>query len=124
MKNHKISVSEALRKLEAGESVTDCSIDFDRIKVEAIDVMKLSKGGIEVPETAIYYDDDDIAFDEDFESDWVKIDTTNQSKTEVRITLQDDIKQWIKDNHIPLDQLMEKLLEGFYRAQKMTSDKI
>ncbi len=123
MKNHKISVSEALRKLEAGESVTDYSIDFDRIKVEALDVMKLSKGGIEVPEAAIYYDDDDIAFDEDFESNWVKVDTSTQSKIEVRITLQDDIKQWIEDNHVPLDQLMEKLLEGFYRAQKMTSEK-
>ncbi len=123
MKNNKISVSEALRKLEAGESVTDYSIDFDRIKVEALDVMKLSKGGIEVPEAAIYYDDDDIAFDEDFESNWVKVDTSTQSKIEVRITLQDDIKQWIEDNHVPLDQLMEKLLEGFYRAQKMTSEK-
>lgn len=123
MRNHKISVSEALRKLEAGESVTDYSIDFDRIKVEALDVMKLSKGGIEVPEAAIYYDDDDIAFDEDFESNWVKVDTSTQSKIEVRITLQNDIKQWIEDNHVPLDQLMEKLLEGFYRAQKMTSEK-
>ena len=69
------------------------SIDFDRIKIEALDVMKLSKGGIVVPESAIYYDDDDIAYDEDFEGDWVRVDTTTKSKTEVRITLQDDIKQ-------------------------------
>ena len=47
-------------------------IDFDRIKVEDLDVMKLSKGGIVVPETAIYYDDDDIAYDEDFEGDRVR----------------------------------------------------
>jgi len=93
MTNHKISVSDALRKLEAGESVSGYSIDFDRIKIEALDVMKLSKGGIVVPESAIYYDDDDIAYDEDFEGDWVRVDTTTKSKTEVRITLQDDIKQ-------------------------------
>ena len=60
MTNYKISVSDALKKLEAGEPVSDYLIDFDRIKVEALDVMKLSKGGVVVPETAIYYDDDEI----------------------------------------------------------------
>ncbi len=123
MTNHKISVSEALRKLESGESVSDYSIDFDRIKVEALDVMKLSKGGIVVPEAAIYYADDDIAYDEDFEGDWVRVDTTTQSKTEVRITLQDDLKRWVEENNVQLDQLIEKLLESYYREQKMASEK-
>ena len=85
--------------------------------------MKLSKGGIVVPESAIYYDDDDIAYDEDFEGDWVRVNTATKSKTEVRITLQDDIKQWVEENNVQLDQLIEKLLDGFYRAQKMTSEK-
>lgn len=119
--NHKISVSEALRKLESGESVSDYLIDFDRIKIEALDVMKLSKGGIAVPEAAIYYDDDDIAYDEDFEGDWVRIDTATQSKTAVRITLQEDLKRWVEENNIPLDQLIEQLLDRFYREQKMAS---
>ena len=123
MMNHKISVSEALKKLDAGEPVSDYVIDFDRIKVEALDVMKLSKGGIVVPEAAIYYDDEDIAYDEDFEGDWVRVDTATQSKTEVRITLQDDFKRWIGENNVQLDQLIEKLLDSFYREQKMVSDK-
>ena len=123
MMNHKISVSEALKKLDAGEPVSDYVIDFDRIKVEALDVMKLSKGGIVVPEAAIYYDDEDIAYDEDFEGDWVRVDTATQSKTEVRITLQDDFKRWIEQNNVQLDQLIEKLLDSFYREQKMVSDK-
>lgn len=123
MTSHKISVSEALRMLEAGESLSGYSIDFDRIKIEALDVMKLSKGGIAVPESAIYYDDGDIAYDEDFEGDWVRVDTATNSKTEVRITLRDDIKQWVEEHNVPLDRLIEKLLDGFYRAQKMTSEK-
>ena len=61
--------------------------------------------------------------DEDFEGDWVRVDTATKSKTEVRITLQDDIKQWVQENNVQLDQLIEKLLDGFYRAQKMTSEK-
>jgi len=124
MKNHKISVSEALQKLEAGESVTDYSIDFDRIKVEALDVMNLSKGGIVVPESAIYYNDDEIAYDEDFEGDWVKVNTpANGSRTEVKITLDNDVRQWVEANNVQLDQLIEKLLDGFYRAQKLVSEK-
>jgi|GEM_PF-1797362 len=58
----------------------DFAFDFDRIKVEALDVMKLSKGGIVVPETAIYYNDDDIANDEDFEGHSIRIDTPTQQE--------------------------------------------
>lgn len=123
MKHNKISVSEALKKLEAGESVSDYSIDFDRIKVEALDVMKLAKGGIIVPEDAIYYNDGDITFDEDFEGEWVSVDTLTQSKTEVNITLKGDLKQWVENNNVKLDQLIEKLLDGFYQAQKTTTEK-
>ena len=121
---HKISVSEALQKLESGESVSNYSIDFNRIKVEALDVMKLSKGGIVVPEAVIYYDDNDMAYDEDFEGDWVRVNApANAKQTEVKIVLQDDISQWVESNNVQLDHLIEKLLDGFYRAQKMVHEK-
>lgn len=124
MTNYKISVSEALQKLELGEPVSNYSIDFDRIKVEALDVMKLSKGGIEVPEDVIYYDDDAIKYDEDFEGEWVRVNTpANAKQTEVKIVLKDDISQWIESNNVQLDHLIEKLLDGFYRAQKMVQEK-
>jgi len=71
---NRISVSEALQMLEAGQSLAGFTIDFDRIKVEALDVMKLAKAGVHVPEEAIYYDDDDIEYDEDFEGDWVRVE--------------------------------------------------
>lgn len=124
MVRNKISVSEALQKLEAGQSIGDYSIDFDRIKVEALDVMKLSKGGVVVPEEAIYYNDDDIAYDEDFEGDWVRINTpAGTTKTEVKIVLPDDIRQWIESNNVNLDHLIENLLDRFYHNQKMESKK-
>ena len=74
MTTNQISVSEALQMLEAGQSLSGFTIDFDRIKVEALDVMKLAKAGVNVPEEAVYYDDDDIAYDEDFEGDWVRVE--------------------------------------------------
>ena len=124
MTNYKISVSEALQKLELGEPVSNYSIDFDRIKVEALDVMKLSKGGIIVPEDVIYYEDDDIAYDEAFEGDWVRVNApANSKQTEVKIILKDEISQWVKSNNVQLEHLIEKLLDGFYHAQKMVHEK-
>lgn len=123
----KISVSEALQRIEAGQPISDYSIDFDSIKVEALNVMKLAKAGIEVPEEAIYYNDEDIAHDEAFEGDWQRVPTdsapSSTPQTVVKITLPEDTRQWITANHVNLDQLVTKLLDSFYRAQKMVSGK-
>ena len=122
----KISVSEALKKIELGKSISDYSIDWDKIKVESLDVMKLSKAGIIVPEEVIYYDDDDIELDEDFEGDWVRIDYDPveelEMKTAVEILLNKDIKQWVDSKNIKLDRLIENLLENFYKTQKIVSE--
>jgi hypothetical protein len=124
--SHKISVAGALKKLENGESINDYLIDFDRIKVESLDVMKLSKGGIVVPESAIYYDDEDIAYDEDFEGDWVLINHHPETAqtTQVEIVVQKEVQQWIENNHVPLDRLVEKLSDNFYRTQKSVSENL
>lgn len=44
MTSNKISVAEALEKVESGHSLEGFFIDFDHIKVEALDVMKLLEG--------------------------------------------------------------------------------
>ena len=127
MMSNNISVSEAISKIESGISLEGYSINFERIKVEALDVMKLSKAGINVPEESIYYDDDDIAFDEEFEGNWEKIDydpiEEAKSQTEIKIKVKQDIRQWVESKNINLDKLVENLLEGFYQTQKRISEK-
>lgn len=76
---HKISVSEALQMLESGLSLSGFSIDFDGIKVEALDAMRLNKAGVMVPEEVIWYNDEDIAYDEDFEGDWQQVEDNGVS---------------------------------------------
>ncbi len=119
----KISVSEALRKIESGEQISDYSIDFDRIKIESLDVIKLSKAGVSVPKEAIYYDDESIEYDEEFEGEWVEIKTDPLIKmeegTEIRIQLNSEIKKWIESKNIQLDELVENLLDSFYKTQKV-----
>ncbi len=126
MTQNKISVAEALKKIELGQSIADYSIDFDRIKVEALDVMKLSKAGVMVPEESIYYEDDDIVNDEDFEGEWKRIDydpiREPEPKMEVQITLKKDVRRWVEKEHIKLDKLVEILVDGFYRSQKMAKE--
>jgi len=125
--NNNISVSEAISKIESGQSLEGYSINFERIKVEALDVMKLSKAGIFVPEDSVYYDDEDIEFDEEFEGNWERIDydpiEEAKLQTEVKIKVKQDIRQWIESKNIRLDRLIENLLEGFYQAQKRISEK-
>lgn len=127
MTNNSISVSEALSKIESGKSLEGYSINFERIKVEALDVMKLSKAGISVPEDSIYYDDEDIEFDEEFEGNWKRIDydpiEEAKLQTEVKIKVKQDTRQWIESKNIQLDKLIENLLEGFYQTQKRISEK-
>lgn len=126
MTNNKISVGEALEKIESGQSLEGFSVDFNHIKVEALDVMKLSKGGVHVPEEAIYYEDDDIAFDEDFEGDWERIDydpiQEPSVEREIKIILRKDIQKWIDKRNIHLEKLIENLLEGFYQSQKIVKE--
>jgi hypothetical protein len=127
MTNNNITVSEAISKIESGKSLEGYSINFERIKVEALDVIKLSKAGIKVPDKSIYYDDDDIAFDEEFEGNWERIDydpiEEAKLQTEVKIKVKQDIRQWIESKNIKLDKLIENLLEGFYQTQKRISEK-
>lgn len=61
-------------KKDPGMNLAGFFIDFDRIQVEALDVMKLNKAGVMVPEEAIWYDDGEIVNDEDFEGDWVEVE--------------------------------------------------
>ncbi len=115
--------------MESGQTLSGFSIDFERIKIEALDVMKLSKAGVNVPEEAIFYDDDDIALDEAFEGNWQRIDydpiqeLDSQTQTEVTIALRKEVRQWIAEEHIHLNRLIEILIDGFYQSQKVVKEK-
>ncbi|HNL37966.1 MAG TPA: hypothetical protein PKH43_02495 [Saprospiraceae bacterium] len=134
-----LSVSEALQRIAAGESVSGCTIDFDRIKVEALDVMKLAKAGFVVPEEAIYYDDDDIAYDPDFdEIEWSKepikmswdekiklaekrrLNGDVEEEVSVRIKIADrDIRQWMYRNRDKMGLILADFIVDIYKANKI-----
>ena len=118
----KTTVAEALRRIDAGESVNGIMIDFEKIKIESLDVMKLAKHGIAVPEESIYYDEDDILIDEDeLEGKLVRIENDPADiilSSVVKINLDDEVKEWISEKNIELDRLAESLINGFYQSHK------
>lgn len=124
--NNNITVSEALSKIESGQSIEGYSMDFERIRVEALDVMKLSKAGIDVPDDSIYYNDEKTVFDEEFEGNWKRIDNDplreTDSQHEVTIKIKSEIRQWAEARNIHLDRLIENLLERFYQTEKEISE--
>ena len=129
MKN-KLTIAEALQKAEAQEPLQDYQVDFTHRKVEALEAMKLAKAGVEVPEDRIYYDDAATAYDEAFEGDWVPVATDGLAEAEaeaalhVSLQLDPDIKAWLEQQPIPPGELLEQLLENFYRAEQLVKKKL
>lgn len=127
MGNQLITVSSALAKIADGEMLDGYVVDFDYIKVEALDAMKLSKAGITVPETAIYYDDTDTEFDEDFEGDWKQVPVSSKLEEpimkDISITINEDMEVWLNSQNIELEILIENLLNSFYQTQRLFSEK-
>lgn len=123
-----ISVGEALKLLNDGNKLEGVDIDFKRSKVKALDAFKLGQAGIEVPDVVIVYDDDDVAYDPDFDDyEWKrsKMDPYNSLKQSltVNIEIEGDVKAWIQRNGIEIDQLIEKLIRDFYSSNQMIKGK-
>lgn len=72
MTTQKISLSEALKLLVDNKLDGSFSVEFlESDRIEATDAIKLGAIGIDVPEANIYYDDDNIADDDDFNGEWI-----------------------------------------------------
>jgi len=125
MMKNKLTVAEALQKIKAEEPLKDYHVDFTDSKVEALEAMQLAKAGVDVPEDKIYYDDEATAYDEAFEGDWVPVETDGLAEAEaeatldVRLQLTPEITTWLEEHSVPVDKLLEQLLENFYRAEQV-----
>jgi hypothetical protein len=76
MTKRTIHLPEALLLLADGQLDDTYSVEFSASdRVEATDAIKLGAMGIDVPEACIYYDDANIADDENFDGEWVSIES-------------------------------------------------
>lgn len=123
MTNQKISLEEALTLLANNELDSSYSVGFlasDR--VGATDAIKLGAMGIDVPEENVGYDDDSIADDDDFDGEWIPIDSDVEhykSHLTIQLKVDKEIENWLSSADIDLDSLVSELLTGFYRSSKV-----
>jgi len=124
MNNRSISVSDVLDRLKKRKSIAGFDIDFEGVKVKAMDAFRLGKAGIDVPDEVIVYDDADIAYDPEFDDhEWQRTDedpvSSLREKRTVAIEIAPHIDAWILKKGISLAPLLEKLIQDFYATHQL-----
>jgi len=121
--SNKISVKEALRLISTGAYSTEIEVTFEGVDgIEALDAVALGEAGIDVPENLIYYDDESIVDDEEFDGPWEKIDSDIEEETKylhLDMKIDPEIREWINSNRIDVNLLVKKLIEDAYRTAKL-----
>lgn len=120
----KLSVAEALNQIEQGESLEGKEVDFADMPIKAMDALQLGLAGIDVPEYLITYNDEDIAYDPEFDDhEWERTDMDPVALAETPLTVTLDlpleVRVWLEEENIPTAELLSTLLEQFYETQKL-----
>ncbi|NBC09431.1 MAG: hypothetical protein GVY26_19750 [Bacteroidetes bacterium] len=139
----KISIEQAINWVKNQKSLEGMVIeDLNDVQVSAADALLLADYGIVIPEQNIYYRDEDIAYDADFdEEEWAE-EPLNMSWKEkqtlaeelrkkeasseevaVKINIPDsEVRQWVRANYDKMDSILGRFLVDIYKARQMTKD--
>jgi hypothetical protein len=120
-----INQQQAIQLLKAQKNLDNYEITFDSTPVEALDALLLRKNNIPVPQDLIFYDEESIDFsddpgltDEDIASGKIKW------LVNAELALDQEVRSWIKEEHINLNALLTDLITVFYRNVKAVSKKV
>lgn len=138
-----LTVKEAVERVNQGENLEGVALDESTIKqVNVRDAMVLSRGGIVVPEQNIYYNYEEIEYDEDIDelvitSGIVKLsweekakrakEYSDEGKLEREImvdlsTQKPEIDDWIAKNKQKLETLLKPIVVNLYNAEKVVKE--
>lgn len=136
----KVKVEQAIAMARNNESLRGLVIeDLKDTQVRAVDALALAEHGIVLPEQNIYYNDEDIAYDPDFdEVDWSKepLQMTWEEKMQLaekmeKNTLGDEeisviikipdrqVRQWAKENNEQMGQILGNFIVDIYKANQI-----
>ncbi len=134
-----LTVKEAVDRVNKGKSLKGVVLDESTTRqVNVRDAMVLSMGGIVIPEQNIYYNDEDIAYDEDIdelvitsgvvELSWEEKaqkakEHSDKANWEQPVTVdlsthQQEIDHWIQENKQKLETLLKPIVVSLYHAEK------
>ncbi len=138
----KVGIEEAIAMANDGQSLEGIIIEgLNDSQIKAMDALMLARHGIVIPEQNIYYDDSEIAYDEDFDDvEWSKepiklsfeekVALANRGfqdndKEEISLTIavsDKEVKQWIKINQQKVEKIISGLIVDLYKTKKVFKD--
>lgn len=131
----KVKTSEAIKMANDGKSLKGIVLeDINDIQVNVRDAMSLSREGIVIPEANMYYDDNDIVYDEDIddlerigelrkmsweekESFFAEEGEENEVTIKIRIS-NSRMKSWLNKNSTRIANLLEPILISLFNAEE------
>jgi hypothetical protein len=140
-----MKTEQALAMIKNGESLKGVVLeDLDAVQVSARDALSLARSGIVVPEQNVFYDDADIAYDEEIdEVEWSnenlnlsweeKAKLFSKSKQEgaqnnlnpviLEITTNDlEVDTWLRENRERLSEVIKPIVKSLFEAEKMIKE--
>jgi hypothetical protein len=137
-----LTVKEAVDRVKSGQNLEGIHLDKESLKqVNVRDAMVLNRGGIVVPEENLYYNDDDIAYDEDIDELIIGEEITGLSweekidrfesyqslKKPVSIILSTDdqeVNNWIELNKGFLEKVLRPIVKNLFDVENLANKKI
>lgn len=138
----KVKIEQAIEMAKNNESLEGLVIeDLKYTQVRAVDALVLAEYGILIPEQNIYYSDNDIAYDADFDDvEWSKeplkmtweekAELAEEIKTEkeeeeisVKVKISDDeVRQWVNDNYDKMGRILGNFIVEIHKANKIMQE--
>ena len=139
----KLRIEQAIEMARKNKSLEGVIIeDLKETQVRAVDALILAEYGIVIPEQNIYYSDEDIAYDPDFDDvkwseeplkmTWEEkmqlseeMDKNNKKEGEisVKVNISDqEVRQWVNENHDKMGQILGNFIVDIYKANKIIKE--
>lgn len=131
-----INITEAINLARQNESLEGFAInDLTETQIMAKDALLLARHGVLVPEWNIYYRDEDVKYDSEFDDyEWTQLpkgitidqlsdiaenyQPTQTSKLNIEIELDDeDALNWARTNYPVLKKLFNHVFRGVYASK-------
>ncbi|MCO6488663.1 MAG: hypothetical protein J5I98_09615 [Phaeodactylibacter sp.] len=135
----KLKIEQAIEMARKNESLEGVVIeDLKETQVRAVDALILAEYGIVIPEQNIYYSDDDIAYDPDFDDvkwseeplrmTWEEkmrlSEEINKDEISVKVNIPDqEVRQWVNNNYDKIGQILGNFIVDIYKANKIIKEK-
>lgn len=122
MEKPAINQVKALELIRQGADLSTYQVEFDPVKIEALDAILLGKNGIEVPHDLIYYKEEEIGSEDDPNMSAEDLSGRRLLRVlQAEIPLEEEIHEWLKKEGIDADRLLANLLRNFYENRQFLS---